>query len=188
MAERILLTPAPALPVAARWQGNGIEVAPAEAVARWSLRMPPATADRVDAISGLLINRAAIAEGVFAARLGPDEWLLCAPMQAAEAFERHLNAVLDGHPHALVDISHRYTAFLVEGPSAPDLLATGCPLDIHPGVFTAGAVTRTLFGKVEIVLWRLGDAPKYRIECARSYANYVQAFLREAGREYSTSA
>lgn len=192
MAERITLAQAPAFPEAARWRGNDIEVAPAESVARWSLRLPPAAADKIGSIAGLPIsmpiNRAAVAEEMFAARLGPDEWLLCAPPRAAEAFERRLAALLHAQPHALVDVGHRYAALLVEGLRAPELLASGCPLDLAPGTFAAGTATRTLLGKAEIVLWRLRDAPAYRIECARSYAAYVHAFLREAGREFSPPA
>ena len=119
------------------------------------------------------------------ARLGPDEWLLCAPLEVAQDFERMLTAALGAEPHALVDVSHRYTALSIEGPRAPALLASGCPLDLHPHAFEAGAATRTLLGKAEIVLWRLRDAPSYRVECARSYAAYVHAFLREASREFA---
>ena len=45
--------------------------------------------------------------------------------------------------------------------------------------------TRTLLGKAEIILWRLHDAPAYRVECGRSFAPYVYAFLREAAREFA---
>ena len=130
------------------------------------------------------INRAAVAGEMFVARLGPDEWLLCSPQPAAEEFERQLAATIGTQPHALVDVSHRYAALSVEGLRAPDLLAAGCPLDLHAGAFIAGAATRTLLGKAEIILWRLRDAPAYRVDCAPSYAPYVHAFLHEAGREY----
>jgi sarcosine oxidase subunit gamma len=131
------------------------------------------------------INRSACTDDELAVRLGPDEWLLCAPLHAAAEFERLLTAVLGSAPHALVDVGHRYAALAIEGPRAPALLASGCPLDLHPAAFTAGAATRTLLGKAEIVLWRLHDALAYRIECARSFAPYVHAFLREAAREFA---
>jgi sarcosine oxidase subunit gamma len=188
MAERITLALACAFRETARWRGNDVEVSPAAAIARWSLRLPPTAADGLGAVAGLRIampiNRAAVAGDVFAARLGPDEWLLCSPQPAAEQFERQLAATLGTQPHALVDVSHRYAALSIEGPRAPDLLAAGCPLDLHPAAFIAGTATRTLLGKAEIVLWRLRDAPAYRVECAPSYAPYVHAFLREAGREF----
>jgi sarcosine oxidase subunit gamma len=65
------------------------------------------------------------------------------------------------------------------------LLAAGCPLDLHSSAFSAGAATRTLLGKAEIVLWRPTEAPAYRLDCARSYVPYVFGFLREAAREFA---
>jgi sarcosine oxidase, subunit gamma len=145
---------------------------------RWSLRLPPTVAARLREVAGfpiaMEINRCASANGKIVARLGPDEWLLCAPADV------HIENTLAGEHHALVDVGHRYAALMVE---SPILLAAGCPLDLDPSVFTPGSATRTLFGKAEIVLWRLPDAPGYRVECARSFAPYVLAFLREAARE-----
>lgn len=189
MAERIELAFEPALPAAAQWRGEGIAVTPLAACARWSFRLPPLAAQRLVQIAGLhiemAINRCVFDADRLAARLGPDEWLLCAPLGAAREFERELAAALGTEAHALVDVSHRYAALSVGGPRATDLLAAGCPLDLHPQAFAAGTATRTLLGKAEIVLWRLRDAPDYRVECARSYAAYVHAFLREAGREFA---
>lgn len=142
--------------------------------ARWSLRLPSPVsfgAFRID----VPINRASQAGERLAARLGPDEWLLVAPDGDAPDF----GALASGH-HSLVDVAHRYAAFAVEGDDAPLVLAAGCPLDLHPEAFIPGSATRTLLGKAEIVLWRLGAAPSYRVECARSFAPYVQRFLEEA--------
>jgi sarcosine oxidase subunit gamma len=138
------------------------------------LRLPsplPFEAFRID----VPINRASQAGERLAARLGPDEWLLVAAEDDAPDF----GALADRH-HSLVDVGHRYAAFTVEGVEAPLALAAGCPLDLHPEAFTPGSATRTLLGKAEIILWRLGDAPSYRVECARSFAPYVQRFLEEA--------
>ena len=137
---------------------------------RWSLRLPSPLPFREFSID-IPINRASQTGQRLAARLGPDEWLLVAPEGDTPDF-----GALDGKHHSLVDVGHRYCAFAVEG----DVLAAGCPLDLHPDVFTPGTATRTLLGKAEIVLWRLGEAPSYRIDCARSFAPYVQRFLEEA--------
>lgn len=152
--------------------------------ARWSLRLPPVSVAAGGIVAGfrldLPINRGARDEERLCARLGPDEWLLCAPLDAVPGFD-----ALEGMHHSLVDVSHRYAGFRVEGQAAHLALAAGCPLDLDAEAFAAGAVTRTLFGKAEIVLWRLTDAPSFRVECARSYAAYVERFLQEAAREWA---
>ena len=151
--------------------------------ARWSPRLPAAPAIGMGVVAGfrldLPINRGASTSERLCARLGPDEWLLCAPADTAPEFH-----VLERRHHSLVDVSHRYVAFTVDGEPAHLVLAAGCPLDLEPGVFVAGTATRTLLGKAEIVLWRLAEAPSFRVECARSCAPYVEAFLREAAREW----
>jgi sarcosine oxidase subunit gamma len=164
--------------------------------ARWSLRVAPSIAARITMLGGfrlaLDINRcAAEAGGRLSARLGPDEWLLCAPAadqlpstadaQLADALPATAGAQLAGEHYSLVDVGHRYQAFELAAPNAPFLLAAGCPLDLHPSVFGPGCATRTLLGKAEIILWRLPRS--YRVECGRTFAKYVEAFLREAARE-----
>jgi sarcosine oxidase, subunit gamma len=145
---------------------------------RWSLRLPsPLTLGPF--VLDVPINRASIAGGRLAARLGPDEWLLVAPAGDSPDF-----SALEGRHHSLVDVSHRYAAFAVEGDRAPLILAAGCPLDVHPDFFIAGSATRTLLGKAEIILWRLGEALSYRVECARSFAPYVERFLDQARSSY----
>lgn len=189
MAERVELALDPALPATAQWRGEDVAITPLGPSARWSLRLPPAAAGRLREAAGfqiaIEINRSTCENDTLAVRLGPDEWLLCAPVDAAAELERSVTAALGGEPRALVDVSHRYAALSVEGPRAPVLLASGCPLDLHPAAFTAGTATRTLLGKAEIVLWRVHDAPVYRVECARTFAPYVYAFLREAAREFA---
>lgn len=143
--------------------------------ARWSLRLPAPVTLAAFALD-LPINRAARTGERLAARLGPDEWLLVAPAGDSPDF-----SALEGRHHSLVDVSHRYAAFAVEGENAPLVLAAGCPLDLHPDFFTPGCATRTLLGKAEVVLWRLAESRAYRIECARSFAPYVQRFLEDHG-------
>lgn len=143
---------------------------------RWSLRVAASSAHE---LSGMKINRCMKAGERLAARLGPDEWLLCEPLGGTPEFKD-----LEGKHHSLVDVGHRYAAFSVQGPQSHAVLAAGCPLDLDPSVFVAGTATRTVLGKAEIILWRLQEVPDYRVESARSFAPYVRDFLQEAAREW----
>lgn len=110
--------------------------------------------------------------------LGPDEWLVIAParddlmavLAPVEAF------------HSAVEISHRNVGILVAGRQAQATLAAGCPQDLSLAAFPVGACSRTVFGKVEIVLLRTGEEA-FRVECWRSFCDYALTLLREAARD-----
>ncbi len=103
--------------------------------------------------------------------LGPDEYLLLAPDDAMPPIA------------GAVDVSHRDSALTVSGPRATWAINAFCALDLHPSAFPVGMCTRTVFGKAQIVLWRI-EAETFRIEVARSYAPYIWACLEEARREF----
>ena len=119
--------------------------------------------------------RAVSADGRTALWLGPDEWLLLAPPGT-------LDPAITVPGAAVVDIGHRQVGLALEGLGAVDALAAGCPLDLHLSAFPPGMCTRTVFGKAEIVLWRLNEV-RFHIEVWRSYAGYVHGLLEIAARD-----
>ncbi len=114
--------------------------------------------------------------------LGPDEWLLLTPESETSALWQTLTTALEGIPCALVDISHRQTALLLEGPGAATMLNAGVPLDLSLKAFPVGMVARTIFEKAEIVLFRSGEQA-FRVEVWRSFAPYVLGLLQAADRD-----
>ena len=114
--------------------------------------------------------------------LGPDEWLLIAPEAETAALQQTLETALAGVPHALVNVSNRQTALLIEGTGAATALNAGTPLDLALSAFPVGMVARTIFEKAEIVLWRSG-AESFRVEVWRSFAPYVRALLEAAASD-----
>ena len=113
--------------------------------------------------------------------LGPDEWLLIADGANAADIGGVLESVLEGTAHSLVDVSHRQIGLIASGPAAARVLNAGCPLDLDPHAFPVGFATRTLFDKIEIVLWRRAEAT-FHIEVWRSFAPYLVSSLAEAAR------
>jgi sarcosine oxidase subunit gamma len=168
------------LPLAGRQGGSAtVRLTPASPASRISLRAP---AESVAALSGALkldLPTKPKTSGHAGARLalwlGPDEWLVIDESGADLMGLAASSSAL----HAATDISHRNTAIIVSGPGAEKTLAAGCPQDISRDVFPVGACSRTVFGKVEIVLLRMDDET-FRVECWRSFSDYAFGLLAEA--------
>jgi sarcosine oxidase subunit gamma len=110
--------------------------------------------------------------------LGPDEWLVIDEDGADLAALCGDVASL----HSAVDVSHRNLAILVEGPGAATCLNAGCPQDLSLRAFPVGACSRTVLGKIEVVLLRTGETA-FRVEVWRSFSDYAWDFLEEAARD-----
>jgi sarcosine oxidase subunit alpha len=153
---------------------------------RLSVRGGIAAAASIGATIGVILGtvpcRAVWSDERAALWLGPDEWLVLAPLAEAD-FAVRIRAGLGATPASIVDVSHRNVAIQVAGPRAAWCLNAFCALDLDPRAFPPGACTRTLFGKAEVVLWRITDDIFY-LDVARSLAPYVWSCLEEARREF----
>lgn len=161
--------------------GPLVSIAPAAPAARISLRAPAASLAALSTALGLALPTRPKTSATSGARhalwLGPDEWLVIDEAGAElAALLRPVKAL-----HSAVDVSHRNTAILVSGPGAADVLNAGCPQDLSPAAFPAGACSRTILGKVEIVLCRTA-ADAFRVEVWRSFSDYAFALLEDAAR------
>ncbi len=125
-----------------------------------------------------------VGEDVAALWLGPDEWLLLVSASETERVAGNLRQALNGRFHALVDVSERYAGFVLAGEHARDVLAAGCPVDLHPRAFGPGTVVRTLLGKVDVILWSTGGGDGFTLLVGRSFADYTGRFLTNAALEY----
>lgn len=116
--------------------------------------------------------------------LGPDEWMLTTTEDDGASLHDALKAALAGLPHSLTDVSHRSLSIAVTGPQAAFVINEACPLDLSLAAFPVGMCTRTVFGKVEIILTRT-DETRFEIDVWRSFADYVWRYLEEARREFA---
>ena len=166
-------------------QGVAIRTLPPES--RFSLRLPMRAIADAGEVAGfplaLAINRCAQNGARWSARLGPNEWLIGGPAADGVSIEQEVEAALAGQVHALADVSHRHVAIEISGVEAPAILNAGCPLDLSAEAFPPGTATRTLLAKAEIILMRPGEAAAFRVECWRSFAEYVHGFLAESARD-----
>ncbi len=124
--------------------------------------------------------------------LGPDEWWLVEPgpePEAGPALAEKLRAALADHFAAITEVGESRTCIRVSGPNARALLQKGCPLDLHPCVFKAGACAQSILAKAGVTLHLFADESVaegliFDIYVARSFAEYLWAWLEDAGREY----
>jgi sarcosine oxidase subunit gamma len=127
-------------------------------------------------------------ERVSALWLGPDQWLLTCPESEAAGLVRSLReALFDGHA-AITEVTDGRVAFHLAGPSARDVLAKGCPLDLHPRAFPLGSCAQSLLAKAAVLIHLVDDDPRsgagFDLYVARSFAHYLWMWLEDACREY----
>lgn len=161
---------------------TAVTLPPAE---RISLRGPTASVAALSKALGLALptrpKTSASAKGRSALWLGPDEWLVID--EAGNDLQKSCAGVKA--LHSAVGISHRNVAFGLNGPNAETVLSAGCPQDLSLATFPVGACSRTILGKVEVVIYRTApDA--FRVECWRSFSDYVRDFIVDAARDVST--
>ena len=115
--------------------------------------------------------------------LGPDEWWIVAPVDGPDTAAT-LRQALEGRFCAVTDVSESRTCIAVAGPRARDLLAKGCPLDLHPRVFRMGLCAQSHLAKADIVLHQVGEEPVFDLYVLRSFAEYLWLWLEDAAQEY----
>jgi sarcosine oxidase, subunit gamma len=157
-----------------------VSVTPADPAFRLSLRARPDAVSALSKALGVALPmkpKTSTAKGSRTALwLGPDEWLVIDSTKSPEADLPKVKVL-----HSVVDVSHRNTAILVSGAAAEATLSAGCPQNLSLKAFPVGACSRTILGKVEVVLLRTGPQA-FRVECWRSFSDYVMTFLSEAAR------
>jgi sarcosine oxidase subunit gamma len=162
--------------------GTGVKVEPLPPAERVSLR---ASAESIASLSRALgvtlpqKPKTSAAKGSrIALWLGPDEWLVF----DEEGKDLLGDCAKAKQLHSAVGISHRNVAISVSGPAAEACVNAGCPQDLSLAAFPVGACSRTVLGKAEIILYRPAE-DAFRVECWRSFSDYVFTFLSEAARD-----
>ncbi|MCA0869817.1 sarcosine oxidase subunit gamma [Seohaeicola saemankumensis] len=119
-----------------------------------------------------------------AAWMSPDEMLLLCPYgetgSVLAAMQEKLAKV-----HALaVDVSDARVQLQVAGPSAREVMAKLCPLDLSPENFQPGTIRRTRMAQIPAALWMVDEAT-FRVICFRSVADYAFNLLKTAAHPES---
>lgn len=115
--------------------------------------------------------------------VGPDDWFVIGPKGQAPAIESRLHAALASMHHAVTDVSGGYTVLHLSGTPVREVLAQGCPLDLHPRVFRPGSSAGSLFFKASIWLWQSDEAPTYEVLVRSSFMGYFWLMLERSTQE-----
>ena len=162
--------------------GQGVALKVLEPASRLSLRARPDAVAALSKALGLTLPQkpksSAAKAGRTALWLGPDESLVVDDAGGDPVADC---ASVKGL-HSAVDALRRNVAIAVTGAHAAATINSGCPQDLSLPAFPVGAASRTILGKVEIVILRTGE-DTFRVECWRSFSDYVWGFLSEAARD-----
>ena len=112
--------------------------------------------------------------------LGPDEWLIVTPAGQQDQLKSDLLSALKGVFSSVVDNSSGLTMIHVSGENAAALLATDCPLDLHPREFKPGQCAQTRLAKAGMTISPLADASGFEVIIRRSFADYLLLWLQDA--------
>lgn len=164
--------------------------------AAWNVQGDPSRADFTDQVTRqfsialpIAPNTTARIDAITAFWLGPRSWLLVSESAGPPLtnFIEKRNA-LNLAAGALFDLSDSRVAYRLAGDSATDVLASGCPLDLHPRTFRAGNCAQSVFGRVNALLYKADDAPTFVIMVARSVARDVWQALGLSAAQYGYRA
>ncbi len=117
--------------------------------------------------------------------LGPDEWLVVTPAGQQSAVKEALLKALKGVFSSVVDNTSGLTMLEITGENAADLLATDCPLDLHPRVFKAGQCAQTRLAKAGMTVVPKNDGNGFDVIIRRSFADYLLLWLLEARKAFA---
>lgn len=115
--------------------------------------------------------------------VGPDDWFVVGPKGEAASIEAQLRQALAGQHVAVTDVSGGYTLLHLSGTPVREVLAQGCPLDLHPRVFKPGSSAGSLFFKASVWLWQTDEAPAYEVLVRSSFTGYAWLMLERTTQE-----
>ena len=142
----------------------------AQGVARVLGRPPP------DAPNTFVESRFG-AEGVVIAWAGPEEWFVIGQEEGTSGLRVALRQAIPEAEGAVVDVSSGFTLFSLEGRQARDLIAAGCPVDVHPRAFGPGRCAQTLFARTGVSLLLRDETPRFEMMVRRSYAQWLWRWM-----------
>jgi sarcosine oxidase, subunit gamma len=156
-------------------------------VAQVNLRADPsevALMDRLTASLGFALpvipNTVTAKQDRRALWLGPDEWLIVGPQDEEKGLAQALWNGLGGAFGSIVDVSANRTVIEIRGRNAPQVLASGVPIDLEMRSFGPGHCAQTLLAKTQVIVELVNDDPAFDLYVRSSFALYAAEWLLDA--------
>ena len=127
-------------------------------------------------------NTASVSEEVTILWLGPDEWLVVTPEGGEEMVAAALRRAVSEGFAGVVELGSGQTVIEIAGPRAREVIAKGCPLDLHPRMFGPGSCAQSRLARALVTIAQVDGTPTFELIVRRSFADYVWRFLTDACR------
>ena len=111
---------------------------------------------------------------------GPHQWLC---VSARPDLVPRLAAGLAG-PAAVSDQSDARAVLRVSGPRIREVLAKGCPIDLHPRAFAPGDAALTAIAHIGVHIWQIDAVSTYEAAVFRSMAASFWSWFAGAAAEF----
>lgn len=85
---------------------------------------------------------------------------------------------------AVSDQSDARAILRVSGPRIREVLAKGCPIDLHPRAFAPGDAALTAIAHIGVHIWQIDAAPTYDVTVSRSMAASFWSWFAAAAAEF----
>lgn len=112
--------------------------------------------------------------------LGPDHWILRAPIDTEETLLQTLKTVDLPPDVSQVLVTDAYAFFEISGPDAGQVLAIACPIDLDSSVFPLDGVTFTEAFGLKALIVRRDSGVELAVE--RSFGNMTADYLDRVTR------
>ena len=116
-------------------------------------------------------NAVTRASGIAVLWLGPRSWLVLA---------EHVDAT----GGVAFDVSASRVAWTLRGGNAGIVVNKHCPLDLRPRTFAPGTCAQTIFGQVNLLVYRHLAGDVFTLMVARSFAHDVRSRIEASAAQY----
>lgn len=147
------------------------------------------TAKMLESVSGALelkiedAPRRVALDGLAAMGTAPGQWLAVAEGPTGADLLTRMERAVDGLA-TVVDQSDAKAIFRLWGVRVRDVLAKGCPLDLHERAFRPNDTAVTQIALIPCQLWQLDEEPTFELGVPISYARSFWSWLTASAAEH----